>query len=277
MTRTARLALITVPAILFFGWASGWLSGSGHGNPWFDALPKPWFMPPGWAFPIVWTTLYILMGVSAAMLIAARARGALMLFALQLALNLAWSPIFFAAHAVGAALAVIVALDGAVIATTVAAWRVRPAAGWLLVPYLAWLTLATPDARIRQHPSLQAVAKLLKPGDYLLAGLQSAVFNFYLAPNPTRWSLDWLPPSAGYTTPEQFAELREDVRRHPTRLVIVSATSRGGADRLVQAFLDDYALALVVPNPVPFNPVPYLDAPLLTYVYALKPSRKATM
>ena len=121
MTSTTKAALWTVPAVVLLGFASGWASGSGYGTPWFDALRKPWFMPPGWLFPVAWTTLYILMGISAAMLIQARARTALLLFAAQLVLNLAWSPIFFAAHQVGAALVVILLLDVAVLAAAVAA------------------------------------------------------------------------------------------------------------------------------------------------------------
>src|SRR5262245_54256641 len=97
-----RIALITVPLIVLAGSASGWLSNSGYGNDWFNSLLKPPFMPPGWAFPTVWTALYALMGAAVAMIIAApeskERRLALMLFAIQLALNYAWSPIFFAAH-----------------------------------------------------------------------------------------------------------------------------------------------------------------------------------
>lgn len=137
------IAAITVPIVLGLGIASGVLAGSGYGNPWFDALAKPWFMPPGWVFPVVWTILYMLMGVSLAMLIQAQAGIAIALFAAQLLLNLVWSPIFFAAHRIGAALAVIVALDGAVLATIGAAWAVQPLPALLLLPYAAWLVVAT--------------------------------------------------------------------------------------------------------------------------------------
>src|SRR5687767_8485005 len=97
-----RIALVTVPAIVLAGSASGWLSNSGYGNAWFDGLTKPFFMPPGWAFGVVWPLLYALMGIAVARILAEpaspRRRAALMLFFGQLALNLAWSPIFFAAH-----------------------------------------------------------------------------------------------------------------------------------------------------------------------------------
>lgn len=141
--RWTRIAWATVPAILLLGIASGWVAGSGYGNPWFDALAKPWFMPPGWVFPVVWTTLYILMGLALAMLLAAGARAAVLLFALQFLLNLAWSPLFFAAHHIAGALGLIVALDLSVAATILLAWRSRPVAAALLLPYALWLGLAT--------------------------------------------------------------------------------------------------------------------------------------
>src|SRR5881275_2787576 len=108
MTETAgrrswwKTALIAVIAIELLGGLSGWLSNSGYGNGWFDHLVKPSFMPPGWIFGLVWPILYALLGIALAMIIAEppspRRRVGLVLFFVQLALNLAWSPIFFAAH-----------------------------------------------------------------------------------------------------------------------------------------------------------------------------------
>ena len=142
----SKIAIITAPAIVLLGSASGWLSGSGYGNPWFDALQKPFFMPPGWAFGLVWPILYVLMGVALAMVLAEppspRRRKALILFFAQLALNFAWSPIFFAAHDITLAKYVIFVM--AVIAAAAAGqfMRLRKVAGLLLVPYLAWLIFA---------------------------------------------------------------------------------------------------------------------------------------
>ena len=133
-------------AILLLGLASGWLSGSGNRNPWFAALVKPGFMPPGWVFPVVWTTLYILMGIALAQVIGSKAPArnlAIALFAMQLALNLAWSPIFFAGHQILLGLGVIVLLDAAVIATAIAFARIGPWPALLLAPYLVWLAIAT--------------------------------------------------------------------------------------------------------------------------------------
>jgi benzodiazapine receptor len=141
-----RWALVTVPAILLLGTLSGRAAGSGYGNPWFDALAKPSFMPPGWAFPVVWTLLYVLMGLSLALILHARgARGrplALSLFLAQLALNYSWSPVFFAFHKVGLALAIVAAMFLAAATAAFLFYRIRKAAGLLLFPYLAWLCLA---------------------------------------------------------------------------------------------------------------------------------------
>ena len=142
-----RRALVLVPLILLLGMVSGWLSNSGYGNPWFDTLRKPAIMPPGWAFGVAWTILYVLMGFALALVASARgARGrrvAIAFFAVQLVLNLAWSPLFFAAHQVSAALALIGILLVVVTMTTWRFWRIRPIAGLLLLPYLAWLIFAT--------------------------------------------------------------------------------------------------------------------------------------
>lgn len=139
--------MLSVPAILLLGVASGRISNSGYGNPWFDALVKPEIMPPGWVFGAAWTVLYLLLGFALAMILnARRARGrglAIFLFILQFALNLSWSPLFFAAHQVSTAFWVILVMLVLAIATTFAFGRVRKAAAWLMVPYLAWLSFAS--------------------------------------------------------------------------------------------------------------------------------------
>jgi len=137
--------IVTVPIILLFGIASGWLSNSGYRNYWFDQLRLPSFMPPGWAFPIAWTILYVLMGVAVARVIAGDGparRTALALFGLQLLLNLAWSPIFFGLNQALAGLVIILVLILLVAITTILFWRICRAAGALMVPYLLWLCFA---------------------------------------------------------------------------------------------------------------------------------------
>lgn len=141
-----QYAILTVPAIVLAGSASGWLSGSGYGNPWFDALEKPSFMPPGWAFGAAWTTLYTLMGIALALILAEppsdRRRSALVLFFGQFAINFAWSPVFFAAHDIRLAAVMIFVMLAMAAAATGQFWRIRTLAGALLVPYLAWLCFA---------------------------------------------------------------------------------------------------------------------------------------
>jgi tryptophan-rich sensory protein len=141
-----RYALVTVPLVLLLGTISGRLANSGYGNPWFDALEKPALMPPGWVFGLAWTILYILLGLALALILHARgARGrgiALGFFAVQLLLNYAWSPLFFAAHEVGAAFVVIVVMIALAAVAALLFARIRKAAGLLMLPYLAWLFFA---------------------------------------------------------------------------------------------------------------------------------------
>jgi len=141
-----RYALFTVPAVLLLGTLSGQLSGSGYGNPWFDALAKPPTMPPGWVFGVAWTILYILLGLSLAMVLhakgAARRPRALILFVLQLLLNFAWSPAFFAFHKIDLALSLLAAMIVVTVGMVFVIWRFRVVAALLLYPYLAWLMFA---------------------------------------------------------------------------------------------------------------------------------------
>src|SRR6476469_2423637 len=141
-----KTAIVAVIAIELLGGLSGWLSNSGYGNAWFDALQKPSFMPPGFLFGIVCPILYALLGVALAMILAEppspRRQAALTLFGIQLMLNFAWSPIVFAAHDIQ--LANIVIFVMAVVAAIAARQflKMRRAAGLLMIPYLAWLVFA---------------------------------------------------------------------------------------------------------------------------------------
>ena len=142
-----RWAMVTVPLILLLGFVAGRVVPVGNASGWYRALAKPALTPPGWVFPVVWTTLYVMLGFALAMILAARgaaARGrGVMLFLAQFVLNLAWTPLFFGAHRVGLALLVIVAMTVLTIATAFAFARVRKAAAWLLVPYLVWISFAS--------------------------------------------------------------------------------------------------------------------------------------
>jgi len=158
-----RWALVCVPIVLLLGILSGTMSGSGADEAWFAALRKPAGYPPPATFGLVWSILYVLMGISLAMVLAAsgaRGRGpAVLAFVVQLAINLAWSPLFFGAHRMTGALVDILLLDVAVVLTIVLFARIRPRAAWLLVPYLAWILFATylNFAFLRDNPALDGV------------------------------------------------------------------------------------------------------------------------
>lgn len=110
---------------------------------WYANLIKPAWTPPNWMFPVMWTTLYILMALAAA--IVAGAEGttlALGLWTLQIVLNAVWSPVFFGLHHMRTGLAIICLLWLAVAATTYSFGQVVPEAGWLMLPYLGWVTIA---------------------------------------------------------------------------------------------------------------------------------------
>lgn len=113
---------------------------------WYPTLAKPWFTPPSWVFGPVWTALYVTMGVAAFLVWRRRGEGrgaALVAFGVQLALNALWSPAFFGLRSVAAGMAVISLLLIAVAVTTLLFFRQSRAAGFLMLPYLAWTSFAT--------------------------------------------------------------------------------------------------------------------------------------
>ncbi len=136
-----RLALAGFIVITF---CAPLLSVGSMPGEWYAALIKPGWNPPAWVFGPAWTLLYTLMAV-AAWLVWKRvgfSRPLAYYFA-QLALNAAWTPIFFGAHQLGWALAEIVVLWTLILLTLLSFRRVSPVAGWLFVPYLAWVSFAT--------------------------------------------------------------------------------------------------------------------------------------
>src|SRR5438270_11998933 len=154
-----KTAIVCIIVIELLGGLAGWLSNSCYANVWFATVQKPSFMPPGWAFGVVWPILYVLLGIALAMIIAEppspRRQAAVTLFFMQLALNFAWSPIFFAGHDIVLANVVICVMA---VVTAVAArlfLKLRKAAGLLMVPYLAWLVFAA---------TLNSTIQSLNPG-----------------------------------------------------------------------------------------------------------------
>jgi tryptophan-rich sensory protein len=115
---------------------------------WYQTLAKPGWTPPPVVFPIAWTTLYIMMAVAFWRLWdrvapSPRRAQAMILFAIQLALNAAWSPVFFGWHGIRTGLVIIALMVIAIAATIKVAARVDRIAAWLLVPYLCWVLYAS--------------------------------------------------------------------------------------------------------------------------------------
>ncbi len=121
-------------------------SVAGGPGPWYQALDKPSFNPPSWVFGPVWTVLYAMMAVAAWLVWRRRGVGGrrtvLALFVVHLVLNAAWSWLFFGVQRPDLAFAEIVVLWAAILALVLLFWRIRPLAGALLLPYLAWVTFA---------------------------------------------------------------------------------------------------------------------------------------
>lgn len=112
---------------------------------WYAALSKPTFNPPNWIFGPVWTTLYILMGISLYILWTKRkeAKLAIILFIVQLALNTLWSIIFFGQHLIAVALIEIVLLWLFILLTMIKAYPISKLASLLLLPYILWVSFAS--------------------------------------------------------------------------------------------------------------------------------------
>jgi translocator protein len=114
---------------------------------WYRTLNRPAIAPPNWVFGPVWSLLYLLMAVAAWFVWRSAASPmrtwGIWLFLLQLALNFAWSWIFFRQHAIGAALLEVTLLWVAIGVTILVFSRVSTSSAWLLAPYLAWVSFAT--------------------------------------------------------------------------------------------------------------------------------------
>jgi translocator protein len=113
---------------------------------WYQGLATPAFNPPDWVFAPVWSALYVLMALAGWLVWRQagfeKAWAAFAAFALQLALNLAWSFLFFGLHRVGAALVDAVLLLAAILLTTCRFWPFSRPAALLLVPYALWVAFA---------------------------------------------------------------------------------------------------------------------------------------
>ncbi len=119
------------------------------GSEWYyHVLHKPSWNPPDWLFPPAWSLLFLLMGIALYLVVQqvsekTKIQGALVAFGVQLVLNLGWSAVFFGLHSPLFALFVIVPLWLAILLTIVKFKAVYPLSGYLLIPYLLWVTFAS--------------------------------------------------------------------------------------------------------------------------------------
>ncbi len=115
---------------------------------WYSTLSKPWWSPPNWLFGPVWTTLYLLMGIALFLiwregLHRREVRFAILIFGVQLALNLLWSVVFFSFHALFGSFIIVMLLWLAILANIIAFLIISKWAGLLLVPYIIWVSIAS--------------------------------------------------------------------------------------------------------------------------------------
>ena len=140
-----RWMLFTVPLIVLLGFVAGRIAGPD--TLWFQSLEKPAIYPPPMWFGIVWSILYVMIGIAVAFICAAwGARGrtaALIAFAVHFVFNLAWTPVFFGAMQLTGGLVVLGLVVATLLVMIALFWKVRPIAGMLLLPYLAWVLFAS--------------------------------------------------------------------------------------------------------------------------------------
>jgi tryptophan-rich sensory protein len=145
--RSVALAAVCILIPLVLGAIIGALTMSGVTD-WYRTLNKPWFTPPDYVFGPVWTILYILMGISLYLVIRQgwenkSVKNSSILFGAQLGVNLLWSLLFFGLHSPLAGLVCIVVLLTLILATIFTFYQLSKPAAVLLVPYLAWVCIAT--------------------------------------------------------------------------------------------------------------------------------------
>lgn len=140
-----KLGFVLFPLLaLGLGALSGYLSQPGL-TAVYPYLEKSALTPPGYVFPVVWTVLYLLMGLSLALVVKRGGKGvgaAVLFWVLQLALNFSWSLLFFGSGAYFEALICLSLLWLALLLMILAFHSVRPLAAWLQVPYFLWVSFA---------------------------------------------------------------------------------------------------------------------------------------
>lgn len=132
--------LVFVVGVVGIGWLIGATNLPGD---WYAGLAKPGFVPPNWAFPVAWTILYVMIAVAGSRTFAREPSGkAMLLWATQLLLNFAWSPVMFTMHQIGVALIILIGLFVAIVNYIGLEWSRDRLAAVLFVPYAAWVAFA---------------------------------------------------------------------------------------------------------------------------------------
>ncbi len=147
MSTSTQIRGLVICLLLTMAAAAVGAAASINAADFYSTLQLPAWAPPAWLFGPVWSVLYLLIAIAAWLVWRTRglgdARFALTLYVVQLALNSLWTWLFFGWRQGAWAFADIVMLWILIVATLVAFWRVKPQAGWLLAPYLAWVSFAT--------------------------------------------------------------------------------------------------------------------------------------
>lgn len=139
-------------AATFAAGATGGLFPTGD---WYKSLNKPSWVPPDWVFPVAWTSIYLLISFAGARVAGAEGSGYAMAFwAIQIALNALWTPVFFGLRHLKGSLPIMVGLWLAVFGATITHWQIDTLAGLAFLPYLAWVTVAAAlnVAMVRLNP-----------------------------------------------------------------------------------------------------------------------------
>jgi translocator protein len=140
--------LIISIIIVFLAGAVGTVYTLQEITTWYVSLTKPSWTPPNWAFGPIWSTLYVLIGISLFLvwregLDRKDVRLAILVFAVQLVLNVVWSLVFFATHNIFGGLVLVILLWISILVNIIVFYRISKPAGLILIPYLIWVSIAS--------------------------------------------------------------------------------------------------------------------------------------
>lgn len=140
-----KTLIIAVAIPLLVGGLSALITGNSMAD--FEAIKKPPFAPPGWIFPVVWTILYVLMGIASYLIFTSSAplserKHALQFYLIQLFFNFFWSILFFNLKAYNFAFIWLIALLILIFSTAISFYRISKPAAYLLIPYFLWVVFA---------------------------------------------------------------------------------------------------------------------------------------